>query len=605
MISASRHRGLVIFISAIAIAAGIAVRADQARDQSRAASATGTARVDGVVMETDNRPIRRVIVTLTGSEVPAGRTAISDDDGRFAFDGLPAGRFTISATKPAYIPGEYGAVRPGRAGIPLQLRAGERVTDVRLTLYHGAAIAGAIRDVTGEPMANTQICAFRVPPAGTSSIAELAGIAMTDDRGAYRLFGLLPGDYLVAAASRTNATTADVLSMSDAQVDAELRDLQRRRGASTSSSPPPAAIPAASIVPPGSYAIAPVFYPGTASTANAMKISLAAGDDRPGVDFTVQFVRMASIQGTVVMPAGTGEIQFTINRDGLQPRSLIGSTPVFSSQASASGRTFKYTNVAPGHYVIAVRAASPSVLWARGEVDVTGADATGMELVLQPAMRLSGRLVFDGAMLTPPANLGTVQVSLTANNDRGSSAAGTTQMGNFYVPPAVVQPDGRFEIGGIIPDSYKLSNLPPPAGWTARQFIVNGRDILDLPLDVAAGANITGAVLTFSDRHTVLSGTLVTGAGQPAPAYFIAVFPADRALWRPRARRIQSVRAGTDGRWIVRDLPAGDYLVAALADLDPDDLLDSAFLDKLTGFAAKVSIRDGDDKTLDLRIGGL
>jgi len=252
-----------------------------------------------------------------------------------------------------------------------------------------------------------------------------------------------------------------------------------------------------------------------------------------------------------------------------------------------------------------VQATSPSVLWARGEVDITGADASGLELVMQPALRMSGRVVFDGATTTPPANLGTVRVSLTANNDFGSSAAGTTRMGNFSVPAAVVQSDGRFEIGGIMPDLYKLSNLPPPAGWTARQFIVNGRDILDVPLDVAAGPNITGAVLTFSDRHTVLSGTLVTGAGQRAPAYFIAVFPADRALWRPRARRIQSVRAGTDGRWIVRDLPAGDYLVAALADLDPDDLVDPAFLDKLTSFAAKVSLREGDDKTLDLRIGGL
>jgi hypothetical protein len=103
----------------------------------------------------------------------------------------------------------------------------------------------------------------------------------------------------------------------------------------------------------------------------------------------------------------------------------------------------------------------------------------------------------------------------------------------------------------------------------------------------------------------VLSGTLVNGSGQTAPAFFIAVFPADHVLWRPRARRIQSARAGTDGRWIVRDLPPGDYLVAALADLDPDDLLDAAFLDKLTGFAAKVSLREGDDKTLDLRVGGL
>jgi len=82
------------------------------------------------------------------------------------------------------------------------------------------------------------------------------------------------------------------------------------------------------------------------------------------------------------------------------------------------------------------------------------------------------------------------------------------------------------------------------------------------------------------------------------------VFPANRALWRPDSRRVRSARSGTDGRWIVRGLPPGEYLVAALTDLDPDELRDAAFLETLLAASVKVSLGDGEQKVQDLRIGG-
>ena len=81
-------------------------------------------------------------------------------------------------------------------------------------------------------------------------------------------------------------------------------------------------------------------------------------------------------------------------------------------------------------------------------------------------------------------------------------------------------------------------------------------------------------------------------------------FPSNRALWRPDARRIRWARAGTDGRWNITGLPAGDYLIAALVDLDPDDLADSAFLERMLAAAIKTSLGEGEQKTQDLRVGG-
>lgn len=596
-----RRLGLVL--SVLPVVVTLAFAQQPARDRApMPPDPTGTARLAGVVVDAESprQPVRRAILTLSGAELPHGRAAISDDEGRFAFENLPEGRFMVSATKAAYLAGAYGASRPGRPGVPLQVAAGQQVTNITITLARGAAITGALRDPAGEPAANVQVAAFRVPPPGAVQTLATTGLGVTDDRGVYRVYGLMPGTYVVASAMRVSSSASDIAVLSTADVDKALRELQQRTGLAVGSNVPPQTAP--DPVPPGAYAYAPVFYPGVASAASAATIKLGAGEERTGVDFTVQYTRMATIQGTVRSPDGTvPRAQFAINTVGLRLQTLIGSVPTFSSQAASSSRAFTYTNAAPGRYVISVRTETDEPLWARADVEVAGDDIPGLNLVLQPALRLSGRVVFEGR--TPPPDLAGVSVSLTAANGAGGGAAGSTQLGNLWVPPAYVGADGRFELTSIIPDSYRLStSVPAASGWSLRSAVVNGINVLDYPFDIGT-ASVTGAVLTFTDRHTQLSGSLTTAAGAVAPAYFIAVFPADRALWRWQSRRIQSARTGTDGRWIVKDLPPGEYLVAALTDLDPDDLLDPAILETLTPSSVKVTLADGEQKTQDLRIG--
>ena len=221
---------------------------------------------------------------------------------------------------------------------------------------------------------------------------------------------------------------------------------------------------------------------------------------------------------------------------------------------------------------------------------------------MRPTLKLIGRVVFDGA-LAAPENSDAISLRLMSPRGSGTSAIGYTRMGQAVIPAARVEANGRFEIAGVMPGVYRMvGSVTGEAGWWLRSAIVNGIDTLDRPMEFGAGGDVSGAVVTFSDRQATLSGNLMTPAGQPAPAYFIAVFPADRALWLPQARRVQSARSGTDGSWIVRGLPAGDYLVAAMSDLAPEDLADPAFLNELVGAAIKVTLRDGEQKKQDLRI---
>jgi hypothetical protein len=115
---------------ALILATGLAA---QQRD-TRSVPA-GTGQISGVVVSagTAPEPVRRAIVTIAG-DLTESRSVVTDDAGRFVFGRLPAGRFTISAKKAAWLPGQFGAARPGRAGSAVALGDGEK-RDISITLH--------------------------------------------------------------------------------------------------------------------------------------------------------------------------------------------------------------------------------------------------------------------------------------------------------------------------------------------------------------------------------------------------------------------------------------------------------------------------------------
>jgi hypothetical protein len=134
--------------------------------------------------------------------------------------------------------------------------------------------------------------------------------------------------------------------------------------------------------------------------------------------------------------------------------------------------------------------------------------------------------------------------------------------------------------------------------------MAGGRDSLDFPLVVGPGTNINDAVLTFADRSTELSGTLQDATGAATSDYSIIVFPASKEYWQPQSRRIQSVRPGTDGRYTVRNLPAGSYMLVAVTDVEPGEWFDPDFLEQLAAASMRITLSDGEKKTQDLRLAG-
>jgi hypothetical protein len=229
-------------------------------------------------------------------------------------------------------------------------------------------------------------------------------------------------------------------------------------------------------------------------------------------------------------------------------------------------------------------------------------------------MTISGRVAFDGQTLQPPTDLTRIRVNLLT--------VGTQDVEFGNIAAASVDATGRFTIKGVPPGRYSLrgnaaagaggrgvgAGGAPQAGgsgnWQLASSIAGGRDSLDFPLVIGPGTNINDAVLTFADRSTELSGTLQDATGAATSDYSIIVFPANKDFWQPQSRRIQSVRPGTDGRFVVRNLPAGSYLLVAVTDVEPGEWYDPDFLEQLAAASMRISLSDGEKKTQDIRLAG-
>src|SRR5689334_258448 len=114
------------------VATLLAYLAQSPRDPTAPSKPVEYAAISGVVVaDTPARePLSRVVVTAVSAEVSAGRSAVSDNQGRFLINNLPPGRFTVTAMKPAFLTGALGATRPGGLGVELIVGPGQRIDNL-------------------------------------------------------------------------------------------------------------------------------------------------------------------------------------------------------------------------------------------------------------------------------------------------------------------------------------------------------------------------------------------------------------------------------------------------------------------------------------------
>jgi protocatechuate 3,4-dioxygenase beta subunit len=559
------------------------------RDGSASPAAAQTGRMSGRVLAADTgRPIKRARVFISGREAPGGRGTLTGEDGAFEFSELPAGRYTVSASKSGFITLQYGQRRPLQPGTPLQLGDGQELKGIEFHLPRGGVITGRVYDEDGDAMPGVVVRVMRYQYLQGERRLVAAGAAQTDDRGQYRVWGLNPGEYYVSAITRVELGGRGGRGgragppIAEALGRALGGDFNELLGGAEDS--------------PDRLTYAPTYYPGVASVAEARPVALGLSQEVTAVDFNLQLVRTWRVSGRVVSanasPVSGGVVSLGPEDGAAGGRGALGTS--HASRLAADG-SFSIANVPPGRYTLRARSQDrDNPQFAAQPLSVGDADLPDLAVVLRPGGTLTGTVTFQATQSAPPTDPSGIRIT-----------APSTDSSDLPNPSARVDTDGRFTLDGVPAGLHLIrAGGGDLRGWSLQSVLVGGRDVTDTPIEVRSSETTSNVTLVFTDRLSEISGTVSDDRGAPVADYTILAFSTDPSYWRPLSRHIMTTRPDQNGRYTLRGLPPGDYYLTTVDPAEQGEWFDSEYLDAHRTGAARVSIGEGDVRTQDFRVAG-
>ncbi len=538
-----------------------------------------TSSIQGHVTTADTgAPVRGAEVRLS-MDGRFSRLVTTNGEGRFEMRNLPAGTYKLIVSKTGFITLEFGQRRPFESASTITVGEGQNATG-NVALPRGGAIFGRVLDQFGDPSVGTRVQVLRLRTEGGDRRLLPVGVAdQTDDTGAFRLYGLPPGDYYVAA--------------STGLIDAVKRD-------------------------------PPVYYPGTMTFAEAQPITLTAGAEA-SADFQIADVaRAATISGVVLNssggPASGAMVNLSLNTMSATP----GAQMALHADAAADG-SFAIQNVPPGPYTLTAQL--PFQEFDAGVLAATVRGASGPP----PGAPISGSFGVPNAvlreqMLNRMPETASLQLAVTSEGVSGitlSTRRGGRVNGRFVADTGVVRPlpDGlsvalrgsgagnrAMHMGGTNDSDFQLASMSGPTrvdvegvpdGWAVKAVLLDGEDITDVPVDLS---NRTGTMrIVMTDRLTSLSGTVQSD--RTTRDHNVVVFTDDATKWTFPSRFVRAIRADADGRFQIRGLPPGErYFVAALDYLESGEEQDRRLLERLRTRATSVTLGDGEQRSIQVDV---
>ena len=284
------------------------------------------------------RVFGRVVEAGTGVPIPGasiifafrGRSrlqTVTDQDGRYSFEELEPGPYRLTVQKTGYVP-----LDP--ASVPTYwVVAGQSLDVATVSLQKGGVVAGRILDSFGDPMVDVSVRAVK-PGAAIDRMGEAS---RTNDLGEFRVFGLAPGEYIIAASPRPFGSDA----------------LSRTMVSST-------------------------FYPGTSDPSAAQVLTIRAGQTVAGIEFRTVMASTFNVSGTVVDELGMPIAGATVMLAGDSRASGgIAAGVVGNGRSDPSGK-FSINAVRSGtYYATSTTPPSDPV-----PVMVTDADVQGVTIVV-------------------------------------------------------------------------------------------------------------------------------------------------------------------------------------------------------------------------------
>jgi hypothetical protein len=424
--------------------------------------------------------------------------ATTDVDGRYSIGGIAPGKYHLWVQRPGVLPAVYGARGPNRPGKVIAIAAGETKKNVDVQVEAPAVITGHIYDDEGEPL-SVPIILWHVIWRNGQKTMEQAGGGATDDEGAYRLYGLPAGTYLVS----TNQTVPRTVTSREV------------------------------------YPL--TYYPGTPDTSNAVPLRVAPGSEASGIDFHLRKTVAVTVRGLVTNSV-PGQ-QFTVaieRRDAAAAR--IPS--VHTAGEFTLGR------IVPGSYILtAISTGGDKTYWGSTNLDVGTLDMEDVRIAVSPVTPIAGKTApgislqliqppmpaievaakSDGTFVWPnprpgkwtieathltggqyekspreieiaPAFTGPLEVAIGTDgaevNGTAAESATVLLLTDGKTPRvvkyAIADADGKYELPGVPPGKYRLLALDDieTLSWED-PAVANGFEGQGVAIELAPSAKVT------------------------------------------------------------------------------------------------------------------
>jgi hypothetical protein len=505
------------------------------------------------------RPLRRAQVTVSASDSGERRTAATNSRGEYEVRELPVGRYTLFASRGGYQGLSYGSRLPGEPGSVVSLDEEETRGDVDFALPRAAVISGRVVDETGDPLAGVNVWIMRREFFRGRRTLVPATSARSDDTGQYRAVGLVPGEYYILALLRETWTASEK---------------GRKRV----------------------YGYAPTYAPSAASLGDALRVKLAPGKEAANVDVALVAAPAVAISGTARRSDGSPLVGTSVslgqNVVGPQMMSFGGVT---SAIVDAQG-AWQMRNVPPGEYELSASADGGSGREnATVKVIVQDADVDGVVVTTQPAIAVNGEVVMANGAPVPDLPSGRLRVTIeTIGPNQPPTQIGAADDNGF------VKNDGRFTFKAVSgPAVVRVATLP--RGWGVKSVEVDGQEIADGVVTLKAGQPLDGVRIVLGDRFPAVNGR-VTDDHLAGTRANVVIFPADESRWVGIADNVRATSTAQDGAFRFFTVRPGDYLAVALDSVQSWQTADPEFLATLKDAATKLTVREGEDAQVTLRL---
>jgi protocatechuate 3,4-dioxygenase beta subunit len=499
------------------------VRAQAPSSPVKSSEESGT--ISGQVVSDNGQPVAgaSLFIRATNSFNTARGTA-SDTEGNFQIKNLEPGLYIITASAPTF------ATEP--LPTPTYYRLGE---SVRLEMVRGGVITGTVTNNSGDPVIGVRVRAVRVRDAkGQTSKSASFGLQerTTDDRGAYRIYGLLPGTYLISAGGGGSAGFTSVFNPYENDV--------------------------------------PTYAP-SATRDNAAEISVRSGEE------TTADIRYRGERGYTI----SGAVKLTnTNGASVTLRAVSNSVPLASAFQMSGSRGFAFAGLPDGEYtlraqeIVSAESSTPQLATSvTKRITIKGASVTGIELVTTPMSSISGRVVLEPSKIpecqgkrAPLLAETLVQLQRPEKEGEDSDGIFVGLIGGSASPDA----NGVLAWRNVMPGRYRFEPRFYARYWYLKSITTKTSGAKPQTIDAAAnwtitksGDQLTGLTITLAEGAASIRGRLALA--QPGTIVYLMPAEPDKVT---DILRFFATDVASDGTFTLNNLPPGKYLALTQTNVD-------------------------------------